>query len=141
MMLLPALIAISSYSDGSASIQVMAGARAFYSAIRPQVGTGVPDALHLKLLRPYISDRLADLLRAADEAEAKNAAQPVPEGEGNPPLFEGDIYSPYAEGFTSYKVLSAAPEGTVWVCKVQLTYVETGAEPMIWMDRATMVFE
>lgn len=141
--MMPPLVtpSISISSSQQTAAQVVAAGRAFYGAVRPQVGTGVPDSEHLKLLRSFISDRLTGLLIKAEAAEAKNAKQPVPEGEGNPPLFEGDLYSPYAEGFTSFKVLEAIQQGAAWICRVRLTYQEEGSKPMVWIDKASVVFE
>ncbi len=112
--------------------------RAFYAAVLPLMGHGVPG--DIQPLLPHISHELANLLIQASEAEDAYYKRT---GSEVPPMVEGDLFSSLSEGATSFKVVSAWSDGRTWKCQVDLTYYEPGntEPPYIWSDRTTLIQE
>lgn len=110
-------------------------AQAFYDLRISQPLQGKPSAAQLALYRPYLSERLFQLLTSDRQAQAKLAVLP-----------SGDIFSSNALGPTSAQVHSASrilnTDAKNMPLRVSLTRRQSeGGNAVYWQDEVLMIRE
>lgn len=111
----------------------------FYAVHQSSNQDGLPDAALKARYAPYISPTLDTLLGKAQAAQDR-FAQKV---KSAPPIFEGDVFSPNAEGITSFKVGACSDDGQGGRCPVAMHYAAKNPtprdKPLDWTDTIYLV--
>lgn len=109
----------------------------FYAAKIATGSSGAPSAETLEKLRPYLSDTVTALLKAA---RARHDTDVVRAPDEKPAFAEGDLFSSLFEGATEVKVLADSAEGTTHRVTLGMTY-GGGTPPVEWTDVVILVPE
>jgi hypothetical protein len=109
----------------------------------------VPDAAKLKQLEPFVSRRLAGLLRGAlayrERWIAEHPPEPGPSGGppviSKPPFSDGALFSSLFEGPHRFTVGDVSEVGDTYRVNLELRYEPPGAKALVWTDVAIVVKE
>lgn len=133
-----AFISIASVgsADSPDSTKAMtATANGFYKAYESVQPDGLPDATDFAKLEPFLSPALDALIRNANTAEDRFAA----DNKDSPPLVEGDIFTSLFEGAKSFQIGVCAGDPRGGHCTVALNYSDPSNKPVHWTDTVYLV--
>lgn len=115
-------------ADGGAA-RVASGFYRVYLTLHPS--DGIPPPAVRARMAPFISTRLARLLIAGADAEARHARATRHQ---EPPLQEGDLFSSLFEGATAARVGACTVDHARGRCQVALRRDEPATRPTTWTD-------
>lgn len=111
----------SAFAGACTEEQSRTAAHDFYATLEANRIFSLPTAQDLQKLRPLVTKSLYKLMAEAVSAEGGHSKKPE---QGQLPLFEGSLFSTWAEGYSNFYISSAVPEASNKKIYVLLQYAQ-----------------
>jgi hypothetical protein len=112
----------------------------FYTSHLKTNASGLPDEKDLETLKPFLTSKLNSMfVKALDEQN--NFIKKYP-GE-KPPLIEGDLFSSFFEGPTTFNIADSKMKNDSAIVYVNFTYSDSlnSDKPFKWHDAVDLILE
>lgn len=111
----------SAFAGPCTEVQSRIAAHDFYAVLEANRIFSLPTAQELQKLGPLVTKSLYKLMSAAVSAEERHSITPE---DGELPLFEGSLFSTWAEGYSNFYISSAVPKTSNGKIYVLLQYAQ-----------------
>ncbi len=123
VLILVCCLVLSSYSFGATCTETESrtAAHDFYAVLEANRVFSVPSAEELSKIQPLVTKNLYELMSSAVLAEEKEFNR----SKGSePPLFEGGLFSTWAEGYSNFYISNSVPKSNNTEIYVLLQYAQ-----------------